>query len=152
MGVTFTISLDFVLIARCLGALVWGIALALFLQHHRIGRYLAEEKTWITVVLGVGVDLLIAWQAEWLVVCAVIVFSSAGIIFRSLYNDGFEPNPQSYKLKHRLEDAIDDLGDVINLLSMALDDGKAGNVSKALSKVHRAQRMLTLARYGEPER
>jgi len=53
------ITLDFGLITRCLGALCWGILLAVFLQFSRMGRFLAVERTWITVVVGVGVDLLI---------------------------------------------------------------------------------------------
>lgn len=72
-------------------ALFWGILWALFLQHNPEGHYLALRRTWITVVIGVGVDLLILALglplAEWLLVVAVMATSSLGIIARSLYNE-----------------------------------------------------------------
>lgn len=72
-------------------ALVWGCLWALFLQWHPWGQWLAVKRTWLTVVIGVGVDLAILllildWQT-WLTVAAVIAASSLGIIVRSLYNE-----------------------------------------------------------------
>jgi len=72
-------------------ALIWGVLWAAFLQYFKFGRYLATRRTWITVVIGVGVDLLILllvlpFQA-WLNLSLVIALSSIGIIFRSVYNE-----------------------------------------------------------------
>lgn len=152
MALEYSFNIDFLVIARCFAALCWGISLAVFLQYSKLGRFIANERTWLSVVLGIGVDLLIAWNAPWLLTCAVIAFSSVGIVYRSIYNERYEPNPRSYKVKHWMEDAIDATGDAIRLLETALDDGRAGSVSKALSRIHAAQRALMLARYGEPEK
>lgn len=68
--------------------LAWGIAYAAFLQFTSIGRYIVERVTWLSVVIGVGGDLLIAgpfvgWPVV-LAVGAIIGASSIGIIARSL--------------------------------------------------------------------
>jgi hypothetical protein len=68
----------------------WGIAYAAFLQFTAIGRYIVERVTWLAVVIGVGVDLLIVgpfigWHTM-LFVAAVVGASSIGIIARSLLN------------------------------------------------------------------
>lgn len=72
-------------------ALIWGVLWALFLQLTRTGHYLAVRRTWLSVVVGVGVDLLIALLVVpfevWLVVVAIVTASSVGIIGRSLYNE-----------------------------------------------------------------
>lgn len=79
------------LVPALLLALMWGVGWALFLQFHPHGQYLAVRRTWITVVIGVGVDLLIALlvldAAAWLRVFGVIVASSIGVIGRSLINE-----------------------------------------------------------------
>ena len=72
-------------------ALVWGVAWALFLQRSALGRWMSARRTWITVVVGIGVDLLLAkivmeWS-EWVTVVAVIALSSVGIITRALWNE-----------------------------------------------------------------
>lgn len=72
-------------------AAFWGIVWALCLQFTEWGRWLALRRTWLTVVIGVGVDLLIVGlvvNAEaWLRVCSIVAVSSLGIIFRSLINE-----------------------------------------------------------------
>lgn len=72
-------------------AVIWGGLWAAYLQFSQYGRYLALRRTWITVVIGVGVDLLIALLVidlrTWLIISAIIVSSSVGIIARSLYNE-----------------------------------------------------------------
>lgn len=72
-------------------ALIWGALWAAYLQFSRYGHYLAVRRTWITVVVGIGVDLLIALVVidltAWLYICAIILASSFGIIARSLYNE-----------------------------------------------------------------
>jgi Na+/proline symporter len=81
------------LIALLLG-LVWGGVWAAFLQFHPRGQWLVVRRTWITVVIGVGVDVLICklflpWE-PWLYVVGVVLLSSVCIIARSLYNESRE--------------------------------------------------------------
>jgi hypothetical protein len=73
-----------------LSGLGWGIAYAAFLQFTDIGRYIVERVTWLSVVIGIGGDLLIAglfvgWPVV-LAVGAIIGASSIGIVARSLIN------------------------------------------------------------------
>jgi len=72
-------------------ALIWGAIWALFLQIHPWGQWLAIKRTWLTVVIGVGVDmallLLVLDIRTWSAVATVIAASSIGIIARSLYNE-----------------------------------------------------------------
>lgn len=72
-------------------AIAWGIAWALVLQWTRIGRFLAIRRTWITVVIGIGVDMVIALAVMpfrwWTRIALIIVLSSIGIIARSLINE-----------------------------------------------------------------
>lgn len=75
-------------------AAIWGAVWALFLQMHPWGRWLVVRRTWITVAVGVGVDLLILlfvldWVA-WTASAAVIAASSIGLIVRSLVNERHE--------------------------------------------------------------
>ena len=67
-------------------AAVWGFAWA-WLLNTEPGLWLARRRTWITVVIGVGVDLLILplvlGLMEWLFVAAIIAASSIGIVIRS---------------------------------------------------------------------
>ena len=146
------INLDFLMFGRCFVALLWGILLAVFLQHNRLGSFLANQRTWLTVVAGVGVDLLIAYRAEYFTVVAVIAISSVGIIGRSLWNEQqYEPDPGRYTIKWQMEDVIDYLGDIIKSLERTLEGGELKLVSQALGKAHQAQRVMTVARYGQPE-
>lgn len=149
------ISLDWLLIGRVSLAFCWGVVLACFLQFSRWGKFLAEERTWITVVAGVGVDLLIAYQAEWLTVCLVIVLSSAGIIARSLLNESRKPFPSGYKLLWGIEDAIAVTRELTRELEEVLETGKPETqitrISKALALAHTANRLVCSARRGEYE-
>ena len=75
-------------------ALVWGVFWASFLQFTRAGQWLAIRRTWITVVVGVGVDLgimvlVLDWHTWWRVV-SIITVSSLPIIARSLFNEWAE--------------------------------------------------------------
>lgn len=74
--------------AAVLGVL-WGIIWALALSTP-LGRFLARRLTWLTVVIGIGVDLLIMLIVlpleQWLAICAIVASSSIGIIGRSLVN------------------------------------------------------------------
>lgn len=72
-------------------ALFWSIALACALQFTEKGRWLAIRHTWITVVVGVGVDMLILLiimpLTIWLESMTVIALSSTALIYRSLHNE-----------------------------------------------------------------
>lgn len=72
-------------------ALFWGVVWAVFLQVHAWGQWLAARRTWLAVVVGVGVDLVILllvldWH-RWAMVVGVVAASSVGIIGRSLVNE-----------------------------------------------------------------
>jgi hypothetical protein len=82
------LSLAFIL------AFVWGGVWALFIQYVPLGRFLAKKRTWSTVVVGVGIDLVIAalvipWR-YWMPMAVIIFLSSIGIILRSLLNEWIE--------------------------------------------------------------
>lgn len=72
-------------------AIIWGVIWALFLQLTKFGQFLAVKRTWLAVVVGVGIDLLLALPVvpgrEWFKIFSIIAFSSLGIILRSLYNE-----------------------------------------------------------------
>lgn len=151
------ITVNWVLIARCLGALFWGVLLAIFLQFSRMGRFLAAERTWISVVVGVGGDLLLGIGATWWAMWLIVAFSSIGIVARSLVNEHRETEPalNRYKTKWQMEDTIDRCGDVIGALEKglaAMDEAQRVQfISLALTAAHQASRNITAARYGEPE-
>ena len=85
-------------------ALVWGVVWALFVQLTRLGQFLTMRRTWLTVVIGVGADLvilaLVVPLVLWLVVMMVVALSSVGIIARGLYNEF-----------HETEELLNDLKD-----------------------------------------
>ena len=72
-------------------AFLWGLVWASALEWAPWGRYLAARRTWLAVVVGVGVDLaLLATMLElgaWLVVCEVIGLSAVGMVLRSVVNE-----------------------------------------------------------------
>lgn len=72
-------------------ATIWGFLWGAYMQFTRYGAYLAVRRTWITVVIGVGVDMLIMLLIlpinYWVMFCAVMVLSSIGVIARSVYNE-----------------------------------------------------------------
>lgn len=71
--------------------LFWGVLWALFLQMTPLGAFLAERRTWVVVVIGVGVDLLITLLVlnveTWLAVCGIVAASGVGIVMRSWWNE-----------------------------------------------------------------
>lgn len=151
------IAVDLGLILRCSAALLWGVLWACAIQFSRLGKFLATERTWIVVVIGVGVDLLLGIGAAWWVFWLIMAFSSIGIIARSLINEHeYNPDVNSYKHKWSLEDAIDHIGDTIGYLEQALEadgmDESHANVSRALSQMHQTRRIIEVARYGQPEK
>jgi multidrug transporter EmrE-like cation transporter len=79
------------LILTLLLAALWGVVWALFLQFNRWGRWLAVRRTWATVVIGVGVDVLllalVLTPHQVVTVFAVFAASALGIIGRSFLNE-----------------------------------------------------------------
>lgn len=85
-------------------AFIWGAVWAVFLQFTPIGRFLAVRRTWITVVIGVGgvmgVAFLFIPADVWWMMLVLFGCASCPIIFRSLYNELLDQ-------KHNLEDLDD---------------------------------------------
>ena len=56
-----------------------------------MGRFLVLKRTWITVVVGVGVDFALLYRVipkrEWWQAFILVGCSSIPIIFRSLHNE-----------------------------------------------------------------
>ena len=67
----------------------WGVFYALWLQQTKYGRFLVQRRTWIAVVLGIGVDVLIMALVlpfdQLLIIAGVLATSAVGIVVRSLY-------------------------------------------------------------------
>lgn len=61
-----------------------------------MGQFLAQKRTWLTVVIGVGVDTLLLLpvipKRAWVKLLAVLGLSSIPIILRSLINELTETN------------------------------------------------------------
>lgn len=75
-------------------AFVWGVFWAVFLQYVPLGKFLAEKRTWITVVIGSGVNMGILFMViDWRLVLQVLAVwgvSAIGIIVRSIANECHE--------------------------------------------------------------
>ena len=150
------IPVDLILIARTLAALVWGIGWAVVLQHTRLGRFWAEERTWLTVVIGVGVDLALAFGGDWWACAAVVSASSVGVIARSLMNEARPKVPSGYKILWGLEDIIAETHEAVAILETAITtaNGNGAQVvqlSRALALAHRANAVAKAARRGDYE-
>lgn len=150
------ISIDYPMILRVLLAFAWGIGFATYLETNRHGQFLVSERTWLTVVIGIGVDLLIAYPGDWWTVLTVIAASSVGIIARSLMNEQQRDtvNWQGYKVKHGLEDAAVVVADVIRKLEDLLTAGEmpaaaSSEISRTLSRAQRLKEIIIAARRGD---
>ena len=159
MSVNAEITIDLVLILRLLVALFFGIFYAFFIQFSQQGRYLARRLTWLAVVIGVGVDLAIAYDASWWTVVGVVAFSSAGIIARSLVAASKETpdiDLGRYKLGWIFSDIADYINTVIVDLSDILQNGalsqkESAIVSNALALAYRIENVVKAAKRGEYE-
>lgn len=84
-------------------ACIWGLSWAVFLQHSRVGRFMAAQRTWLTVVIGVGGDVLLLRlllpRRDWQRVVGILAVSSIGIIARSILNE----HRQNQELIERLD-------------------------------------------------
>jgi hypothetical protein len=146
------ISVNLLLLLQiCLG-FFWGFAWAGYLQFTRHGQFLVLKRTWITVVIGIGVDLAIAYGSEYWTVVLVIAVSSVGIIVRSLWNEQVAdeaPNINSHKLKYALEDSLTVCSEMITGLTTILANGDLTKLSFELARAHYLHEILLAARRGE---
>ena len=159
MHLNAEITIDLVLILRLLLAGSFGGFYAIFLEFSAQGRYLAKQLTWLAVVIGVGVDLAIAYNANWWTTVAVVAFSSVGIIARSLVAASRErPDIDlgRYKTKWVLDDLDDDASDLTGVLSDLLRNGKlgqmeTGKIGVALAIASRISNVVNAALMGRYE-
>jgi hypothetical protein len=74
-----------------IAGLIFGTAYALFLEFHPFGDFLAKQRTWLSVVVGVGGCLLIArWRIpaeNWNVIFISFLTAGLPIIIRSLRHE-----------------------------------------------------------------
>ncbi|MGV0974473.1 MAG: hypothetical protein ACOYBO_00935 [Azonexus sp.] len=84
-------------------AALWGAMWAAFIQFNYHGRFLAARMTWLSVVIGIGIDLLILALVipldALIAVVAVIGASSLPIITRSLLNESMDSR-KFFQMKH----------------------------------------------------
>lgn len=70
---------------------IWGVSLALVLQKTDFGRFLADRRTWVTVVVGVAGNLVIMRpllsEETWGQVFNIFALSSIGVVARSLWKE-----------------------------------------------------------------
>jgi hypothetical protein len=148
------IQIDLVLIGRCLLATIWGILYAVWLQNSKMGAFIADERTWLSVVIGIGVDMLLVIGSVWWQVWLVVTLSGFGVIARSLINASDQSKPPSgYKMLWSMEDSIAALIKMIQVLEEVLEDVTEAQVvaklSRALGLAHRACDAVKAARNGE---
>ena len=151
-----SISVDLVLIGRCLAALLWGIGWACFIQFHRLGQFWVAERTWLTVFIGIGVDLAIAFNATWGETCLVIAASSIAIILRSLINESKGKPPKGYKVLWGIEDALalstKQIEALRDIASSVENGPQLTKVSRATTLAHLTKEVLVKARRGDYEK
>lgn len=70
---------------------IWGLIIAGLIEFTSLGRWIAERMTWLSVVAGVGGDLLLLLllmdgqgRVMWWQVVALVALSSLGVIYRGL--------------------------------------------------------------------
>ncbi len=83
--------MDATTILAVIVAVIWGAMWAAFLEFNRHGRFIAARMTWLSVVIGVGMDLVILLAVLpfdlWLRMFGVVSASSVCIIGRSVINE-----------------------------------------------------------------
>lgn len=153
MPLDVSISVDLVLIARCFAALLWGIGWACFIQFNRLGKFWAAERAWLTVTIGIGVDMFIAFNATWAETFIVIICSSLAIIYRSLVNEVTRKPPSGYKVLWALEDSLVLIQELVEALQEIAENAQQGQqvarVSKVTTLAHSVHVILSSARRGE---
>jgi len=144
-----SISINWLVIARCFTAFVWGVIYSVFLQFSPQGQFMAEKRTWLAVVIGIGTDLLIGFNGSYAEICLVVAFSSVGIIARSLINESHAPVvPSGYVVIGHLQDASEALSKLIAELEAGLSAAEVRNVmvSRSLALASIAREHITAVR------
>lgn len=153
MPLDVSISVDLVLIGRCLAALLWGIGWACFIQFHRLGQYWADERTWITVVIGVGIDWLIGIGADWTTFGLILIFSGSPVIYRSLINESKTKPPSGYRVLWALEDSLVLIQEMFEALQEIAENTEQGQqvarISRVTTLAHTLSVILSGARRGD---
>jgi len=89
---------------------IWGLAWALIIEYVPLGQFLVRRRTWITVVIGVGGDMAIAWFAldfaAWSQMALIVGLSSIPVVMRSLL---LESNGASERLPNKVIWGIEDV-------------------------------------------
>lgn len=74
-----------------LSAFIWGVCVACFLQFTKLGKFIAQHLTWLSVALGTGGDLLLllllmdsTGRVLWWQVVATIAVSSIAVSVRGI--------------------------------------------------------------------
>jgi hypothetical protein len=74
-------------------ALFWGLAYSVFLWRTRPGRWLRLQQTWVSVVVGVGGNVLILGVVldllSWLAVLGAFGLSGGCVVGFSLFASGY---------------------------------------------------------------
>jgi hypothetical protein len=72
-------------------AVIWGAIYAAFLQFTTLGRWMCNRRTYITVIVGIGIDfaiMLLVIPVEYVLTAFVVVgLSAVGIVIRSILNE-----------------------------------------------------------------
>lgn len=148
---------DSVLILRVFLGVCWGFLYAATLTFTDVGKYLADQITWFSVVIGVGVSMLISYPGDWYTVALVMAASSAGIILRSILLDsrGRKRDDTIFR-SHKTKNGIDDATVcVVKAWALALDGAKDAPPAQGvifnqiLTLLETARSHLTAARRGE---
>ncbi len=154
------ITVDLLLITRGILAISFGFGYAAFLQFTEQGRFLADHRTWITVVIGVGTCFIIGFNADYWTLLIIFALSSIGIIYRSIHNEiKIDRTPlknitNSYNTKQSIDAVLMELHDmnkaIDTLLGTSLTDS---NVVKLLSlllqRIDYCKEALRAARLGK---
>ena len=153
MDPLWQISIDLLLILRLLGSFIWGWVWALFIYKTRDGITLRLDHTWVTVVIGVGLDLIISFPQNWFIVAAAIASSSIGILYFAAFDTHKNERPTGYKVIEAIENATAIGLRVIRGLETILtccEDGKtSAAISKVLTDAQREHFYLATARNGD---
>jgi hypothetical protein len=123
------------------------------LQFTKVGKFLADRRTWLVVVAGVGGDMIIAYPGDWYTVAGVIVASSAVVIVRSLWNEHKDNgvNYNAHKIKSALEVSTKRSTEIIIGLTRMLERGnipqqEVAQLSVLLATAHRIRFELIAGR------
>lgn len=148
---------DSVLILRVFGGLSFGFAYAAVLQFTDLGKYLADQLTWASVVIGMTGVMLLSWPADWYTVALVLAAASVGIILRSLLLDsrGRKRDDTIFR-SHKTKNGIDDaMVSIVTAWGLALDGAKDAPpqygviFNQILTLLETARAHLAAARRGE---